>query len=1776
MKRHIINLRTLFCAVVLFTVQSCSGDSEAPEVQSKKRGLRWTPPAPVESRVATQRRTASRTPVHGVANHQVTGLFPSDASFRQVSSMPEVMVPVPGSTSFSEDRALAAALNAYTMGGDPENVGALEAFLVAHPSSRWAPVLRLNLGIISYDTGYFSRALEHWRQGWLAAKAGTDPVSHRIANQALGEYAKMNARVGRMDAVDWAIDEARGRRFDGDARAKMTSAMQGRWKMEHRPEVSFMCGPFALENVAALSTAAVRSNMQDLLRTVRSPVVGFSLQQVWEMSNTVGLNLVRARRQPGSDVIVPSVVHWGVGHFGALVEARGGMYRLKDPTFGNETWMSAAAIDAEASGYFLVPGGQLPAGWSTVTSTQASDVYGRGHSGDAESGDTGQGDHQVGPICGGNGSGGGGGPSSPPPAPPLAMATYRFHTMLASLSITDTPVGYDPPVGPSARVRVTYNQREAYQPATIDFTSFSPNWVSNWVSYIEDNPASPNADIQLHQRGGGTETHSGFDSMTNEFDLEPQSGAIVERLTSNTYRKTYPDGSQEDYTQYIGTTGPERKVFLTHVRDPQGNEIEISYDTTYTTRIDEIISPDGSATTFAYNYSGEPYLVTSVTDPYGRDATFTYTSIDGVVRLTSIEDVIGIVSSFTYSDEGEIDRLTTPYGATTFEHSPFLIDFGNSWGIMRFVEATDPNGDRERVEYVVNGTLTGVPSGFPSGELPDSSLINRFNADHDDRNAFYWSKLQMKEGAKDYSKAHQYHWVQRDSSDVAVSILETEKPPLEGRIWYNYPGQTHAYQQGTLARPSVVARIVDTDTQSNDTQATSYEYNAQGNLTKVTDPLGRETEFVYASNGIDLTEVKQKTGASTTETLQTITYDSSWPHLPATVTDGAGNTTEYAYNSLGQIVTSTNALGEVMTYTYETNSSNNGYNKLLTITGDVPGGNVTMTYDTFDRVKTVTDSEGRALTYDYDDLDRVTKITYPDTSYEQFVYEDHSLTATRDRAGRWTRHHYDALNQRVATRDPLGRVTQFEWCRCGAMSKLIDGAGNPTKWVRDIQGRVSEKIYADNSSYTYTYDEGGRLETIEDAMERLTTYTYKLDDRVAKIDYEDVDTPDVTYTYETWFDRVATRTDGAGVTSYSYHPYDGSTEGAGQQSLVNGPLTDDTLEYTYDELGRLALLEIVDDSTQTSTSWFEGYDYDSRGRIVEVDNNLGTFTSTYAGQSNRVTATDYPNGMRVEYQYFGASGDFLLKQIKNLSSTPSVISQFDYTYNQDRTIDTWEIYQSSTGTTTWTFGYDAAQQLTDAVRRDPSLNVVEEEHYGYDKAANRIWVSTGTVVRTYKVNELNQLVAERGFGKALFSGEIDEPGTVTVNGQAATVVSTGGSAPYRFYLELDLPAGTSTVVVTAEDGSSNSASKTYLVTRTGTTTLYEYDVNGNLRYEREPNETVRRQFAWDQLRRLVELRYGARRTTIAYDGLSRRTQTIEYDGEFEDTNQTAVWCGREICEERDSSSGSNLKKLMRQGAELSTSAFFYVRDHIGSVRSLVAVDGASLQSQYDYQPWGAPLKIGGTGQDSERMFTGHVHHSTSGLYLTWYRAYDPKSGRWLSRDPIGHADMTNLYGYVQSNPVKFVDATGQYTGLYEQAIIAALVVSYQHLFNRETAEGARNDGAVLGADAATQAMVAFDPAIELARPPDGGSPHGALRDALQHCIASCLLTRRTSSPTAFLWGAANEAANSHRTGQENPNLWEDLHNNKCGRDLAPYDHRTCPQACLDSLPPLGPLIVQGN
>lgn len=136
-----------------------------------------------------------------------------------------------------------------------------------------------------------------------------------------------------------------------------------------------------------------------------------------------------------------------------------------------------------------------------------------------------------------------------------------------------------------------------------------------------------------------------------------------------------------------------------------------------------------------------------------------------------------------------------------------------------------------------------------------------------------------------------------------------------------------------------------------------------------------------------------------------------------------------------------------------------------------------------------------------------------------------------------------------------------------------------------------------------------------------------------------------------------------------------------------------------------------------------------------------------------------------------------------------------------------------------------------------------------------------------------------------------------------------------------------------------------------------------------------------------------------------------------------VWAGEELIQERNGTTPSTItRRYYPTGVNDNGIVYYTTRDHLGSVREVHTASGA-LAARYKYDPYGNRTLTAGT-YASDVAFAGYFFHAPSGLYLTHYRAYDPRIGRWLSRDPIAEAGGINLYAYVGGEPVGMVDPLG--------------------------------------------------------------------------------------------------------------------------------------------------------
>ena len=129
------------------------------------------------------------------------------------------------------------------------------------------------------------------------------------------------------------------------------------------------------------------------------------------------------------------------------------------------------------------------------------------------------------------------------------------------------------------------------------------------------------------------------------------------------------------------------------------------------------------------------------------------------------------------------------------------------------------------------------------------------------RNTYYWDKKRMLEAPGDYTKTKVFRFMHARDYTLKSPMLEAVKEPLENRVWFNYPGQNWdgLHSEGTIDAPNRVARVVE----DGSTQLWQYDRNALAKITRAVDPLGRETFYDFAPNGMDLLRFARKTAAPT-------------------------------------------------------------------------------------------------------------------------------------------------------------------------------------------------------------------------------------------------------------------------------------------------------------------------------------------------------------------------------------------------------------------------------------------------------------------------------------------------------------------------------------------------------------------------------------------------------------------------------------------------------------------------------------------------------------------------------------------------------------------------------------------------------------------------------------------------------------------------------------------------------------------------------------------------
>ncbi|MCP4362187.1 MAG: RHS repeat protein, partial [Chloroflexi bacterium] len=360
-----------------------------------------------------------------------------------------------------------------------------------------------------------------------------------------------------------------------------------------------------------------------------------------------------------------------------------------------------------------------------------------------------------------------------------------------------------------------------------------------------------------------------------------------------------------------------------------------------------------------------------------------------------------------------------------------------------------------------------------------------------------------------------------------------------------------------------------------------------------------------------------------------------------TKVDALGNQTYIAYNALGRRIKMTDGNGDVTQYSYD------GLNQLKTTTYLADSETVTYTYNAAGNRTQMADSLGTTTTV-YDDLYRVITVTNPFTGnvgYEYdlvgnrtgLVYPDgHTITST-----------YNADNRLIQVEDWDGGFTTYTYNNAAQLITTTLPNGVQTVNVYDMAGQLLRLTHTNTvtgtlvAEYQYQLDRlGNPLTTTEttrlpdnNLQTTIIVNTYDPLYRLTDITYSGILTGTTSYTYNAIGQRTAYTTDITQTQTITYQ------YNAANQLVVSVESGGDTTTYDWDDVGRLI-------TTTVAGSISRLYDYSQDGDLISALVDGITTTFTYDGAGNRLQMSvagevttytlDYAAGSRILFETGGA------------------------------------------------------------------------------------------------------------------------------------------------------------------------------------------------------------------------------------------------------------------------------------------------------------------------------------------------------------------------------------------------------------------------------------------------------------------------------------------------------------------------------------------------------------
>lgn len=692
-----------------------------------------------------------------------------------------------------------------------------------------------------------------------------------------------------------------------------------------------------------------------------------------------------------------------------------------------------------------------------------------------------------------------------------------------------------------------------------------------------------------------TFTRSGTTGDARVSKVEDKNG----NATTLTYSGDFPAKITAASGRYLTFTNDGSHI--TKVTDHTGRSVSYTYTGDL---IRTFTDTDNKTTVFAYDTSGR---LTKITTPEGRQTTFTWdsTKVASVTRVVDNATGAGNTTAFRWllgqdqtTTEGTV-RITDPRGKNTFK----TVD-----GYWRTKKTEDPLGHTRSKSWGPDNDVVTATDAM--GTTPEEGNVTKFEYD----SAFNPKSVAIPTGAQATAT-----WVKKGSGyfpqtlssasaqetsngyDDSGNLLTSTDSTSGGTAakWsYTYNPKTGTMDCGGLPGQ----RCTATDPRE---KKTSYTYDSQGNLTKVTPP-GPLKPLTYTYDDLG----RQKTVTDGRGITTTYTYD----NRDRVKTQTAGNATAtFTYDADGNLTSRTTPAG-TSTFTYDEQNRER--------TRTLPGtGTTQITYDPSGNVDSATDTAG-TVTYGYDDANELTSVTEPGGAKTTFEY---------DKNGKRTKTTFPGGTTQTVTPDDSNRPTKVE-VKSGTTTL------SSISYDYTLSGKDTDKIRkrtTDGATTTYTYDTLGRLTKAVETKSGSTTagwaYCYdKAGNRTGRSSGTSLptcDKPQHTSTYNDAGELTAYDT----ATGFTY-------DGAGNETSAASP----TGTRTNEDWTPYTQLAAYTQSGATTSHTYAGIDNTQR-----LTRDSTTFTNAavgITGQTVSGTATGFvrePSGTLVAMRSGGSSQYYL-------------------------------------------------------------------------------------------------------------------------------------------------------------------------------------------------------------------------------------------------------------------------------------------------------------------------------------------------------------------------------------------------------------------------------------------------------------------------------------------------------------------------------------------------------